>query len=335
MPAEPSPLAPIDAHVHLVGNGRRGSGCWLRLGATWWQKPLAKMMLRHIGLRDLSLQADDFDERYATHLLAQVRASSLGAIVLLAQDEVYASSGEKLAGRGSFYVPNEYLLSLCRQHPEFLPAVSIHPARPDALDELERCLAGGAVMLKLLPNCHNVDCAAPRYRKFWERLAEARLPLLAHTGSEHTVDVVEKKYQDPRILTVPLEIGVTVVAAHCATKSGLVDPEYFDVFARMLEQFPNLYGDTSAWNVPFRCKHARRCVGPKGGLLGERLLHGSDFPVLSNGLWAAMLRLIPWSEYRRWQREPNILERDYRLKLAMGFGPEHFTKVHGLLRAKV
>ena len=64
---------------------------------------------------------------------------------------------------GSFYVPNDYVLKLAREHPEFLPAVSIHPARPDALEELERCLAGGAVMMKCLPNCQNIDCNDRRF----------------------------------------------------------------------------------------------------------------------------------------------------------------------------
>ncbi len=36
-----SPLLPIEMHVHLVGNGLRGSGCWLLLAAPaqllpWW-----------------------------------------------------------------------------------------------------------------------------------------------------------------------------------------------------------------------------------------------------------------------------------------------------------
>ena len=43
---QPSVLKPVDMHVHVVGNGSGGSGCWLRLGATWWQKPLAAYMLR-------------------------------------------------------------------------------------------------------------------------------------------------------------------------------------------------------------------------------------------------------------------------------------------------
>jgi uncharacterized protein len=325
-------LAPLDMHVHLVGNGRSGSGCWLRLGATWWQKPLAAYMLRHVGLSGLSMQAPDFDERYTSHLQRLVRTSSIGAVVLLAQDEVYTANGDRMEGRGSFYVPNDYLFDVCRDVPEFFPAVSIHPARPDALEELESCLEQGAVMLKLLPNCHNVDCSLRPYRKFWERMAAAGLPLLAHTGGEHTVDVVDASLSDPRILKAPLEIGVKVIAAHCATRSGMRDPEYFDVFAEMLQRFPNLYGDTSAWHVPLRGRHAKRCVGPRSGILGRRLLHGSDFPVPCSGLWAALRRLVPWREYRKWQRQPNVLERDYQLKLAMGFSPEHFTRAWSLLR---
>src|SRR5438034_4729764 len=157
-----------------------------------------------------------------------------------------------MAGTGSFYVPNDYVLELARQHPEFLPAVSIHPARRDAIEELDRCITEGAAMMKCLPNCHNIDCCNPGYTRFWERMAEAGLPLLAHTGGEHTVPVIRKDYSDPRILKRPLEIGVTVIAAHCATKSGLTDREYFDVFADMTKQFPNLYGDLSAFNVPIR-----------------------------------------------------------------------------------
>src|SRR5215204_4269041 len=267
-------LAPIDMHVHLVGNGKSGSGCWLRLGATWWQKPLAAYMLRHIGLRDLSTQADDFDDRYVAHLLRLVRTSTVGALVLLAQDEVYTRDGNRMEGRGSFYVPNDYLFDVCREHPEFFPGASVHPARPDAMEELDSCIEQGAVLLKLLPNCHNIDCQHRQYLPFWERMAEAGLPLLAHTGGEHTVDVIEPAYSDPRGLIGPLEAGVTVIAAHCATKSGFRDPDYFDVLAEMLQKYPNLYADTSAWNVPLRGRHVRRCVGRKANVPPERLLHG-------------------------------------------------------------
>jgi len=318
---------PIDAHVHIVGTGAGGSGCWLRVPL--WHRPLAAFMLQHIGLPISAAGSADFDRVYVERLLEMVRGSSLGGIVILAHDNVYDADGRIMEGAGSFYVPNEYVLRLAREHPEFLPAVSIHPARPDALEELERCLAAGAVMMKCLPNCHNIDCSDPGYTRFWERMAEARLPLLAHTGGEHTVPVVRPEFADPRTLTRPLEIGVTVIAAHCATKSGALDPEYFEVFSEMLGRFENLYGDTSAFNVPIRGRHVRECLREP---IVSRVVHGSDFPVPVYGHWAWAQRFVSWSDFRRCEKSENILERDYQLKLAMGFPPEHFTRIHRLLR---
>ena len=230
---------------------------------------------------------------------------------------------------GSFFVPNDHVLSLARKHPEFLPAVSIHPARPDALEELVRCIAGGAVMMKCLPNCQNINCNDRRFTEFWERMAQAKLPLLAHTGGEHTLPVVRKDYADPRVLTLPLECGVTVIAAHSATKSGLLDPEYFHVFSEMTRRFPNLYGDTSAFNVPIRGQHVQECLREP---LASRLVHGSDYPVPVNGHFAWGGGFVSWKDFRRCQKITNILERDYQLKLAMGFPPDHFTRIGGLLR---
>jgi uncharacterized protein len=327
MPQNATPPMPplIDMHVHIVGNGLRGSGCWMKVGT--WHRPLAAFMLHHIGV-GVSTRAPEFDDAYANHLAKLVRGSSLSAAVILAQDEVFAASGTKM-DFGSFYVPNDYVLKLSREHPEFLPAVSIHPARADALDELARCLDLGAVMLKLLPNCHNVDCNDGRYRKFWERMAEAKLPLLAHTGGEHTVPVFDKKLSHPHVLRLPLECGVTVIAAHCATKSGLTDREYFHVFCDMLAQHPNLYGDTSAFNVPIRGRHIRKCLQPE---ITTRLLHGSDYPVPVFGHWAWAQRFIDWRNFRDAERIENVLEKDYQLKRCMGFGADHFTRVHSLLR---
>ena len=165
--------------------------------------------------------------------------------------------------------------------------------------------------------------------RFWERMAEARLPLLAHTGGEHTVPVVRADFADPRILTLPLECGVTVIAAHCGTKSGLFDPEYFHVFAEMTRRFPNLYGDTSAFNVPIRGRHMRECLAPP---LLERMVQGSDYPVPVHGHFAWARGLVDWKTFRCWERQPNVLERDYQLKVAMGFPRETFTRIWGLLR---
>jgi len=319
----------IDLHVHVVGTGAGGTGCWYRprgltrLGEPW--------MLRGFGLDSRSI-GGDLDGIYAERLHSLVRASSLDAVVVLAQDEPHDASGRPIPDRGSFFVPNDYVLGLAGAHPEFLAGISIHPARKDALAELERCLLGGAALLKCLPNCQNIDWSERRYTGFLERMAEAGLPLLAHTGGEHTLPVLDKRLADPRVLLRPLEIGVTCIAAHCGTASGLFDPDYFGVFAGLVKRFPNLYGDNSAFNVPngsLRAKHLDRCLEPP--LLG-RILHGSDSPVPVFGHEAYLRGYIARRSFRASLRETNPLERDYQLKRAMGFPPESFERAAGLLR---
>jgi hypothetical protein len=62
------------------------------------------------------------------------------------------------------------------------------------------------------------------------------------------------------------------------------------------------------------------------------LIHGSDFPVPVYGHFPWLRGFIDWPTFRRWERHPNPLERDYQLKLAMGFPAETFTRIWKLLR---
>lgn len=315
-----------DGHVHLVGNGLSGSGCWLRLDGLW-HRALGEVMRRTIGL-EATATARDFDESFVAHLAGLVAGSSVDGALLLAQDEVYEDDGRKM-DFGSFYVPNEYLFKVCAEHPEFLPAVSIHPGRKDALEELERCLAAGARALKLLPNCQNVNCSLPQYEAFWRRMAAAGLPFLSHTGGEMTVPVVNRSYQDPRILRRPLELGVKVIAAHASGNSHFFDPNYFGELVRLMDEFPGLYADTSALNSPVRSGLLKK-VRASGRQ--DRFLHGSDYPVPVGALWVRLRGLISTAQWREAARIPNLLERDAYLKRAMGFDEGHFTRLGEILR---
>ena len=316
----------LDIHVHAVGNGSSGSGCWLRSPVA--RRPLQALMVRHIGLPGSALRGD-LDNLYTARLLECIRKSSLHGVVLLAQEMPYDESGKVMADRGTAFVPNDYVLSLADKHPELLPAVSIHPAREDALEELERCAAAGAVMMKCLPNCQNIDCRNPKYRPFWERMAELGMPLMAHTGGEHVLDVVRPELADPRILSTPLECGVTVIAAHCAAKSGLTDPQYFHLLPSLFQRYPNLFVDVSAMNIPLRARLLRQCLRDP---YRDRIIHGSDFPVPVFGHFALLSGLLSWNQFWHWQRHPNPLERDYQFKRAMGFKDPVFTRATRLLR---
>jgi uncharacterized protein len=320
----------IDCHVHVVGNGSGGTGCWFRpRGVTRLGAPF---LLHSVGL-PRSVLRGDLDATYAGRILQFVRESSLDAAVILAHDEPYRKTGERIADTGSLYVPNDYVLGLARRHREFLPAVSIHPARSDALDELERCLAAGAVMLKCLPNCQNIDWSLPRYTAFLERMAASGLILLAHTGSERVLPVLAPELARPQVLTRPLEIGVTCIAAHCGTGMMLIDPDYFDEFVAMTRRFPRLYGDNSALascNFRTRPSALRRLV--QDSELAARIVHGSDLPVSVSGSLAWATGIIPWRTYRATAAIANPLERDAQLKRAMGFTEATFTRLAGLLR---
>ncbi len=284
-------------------------------------------MVREVGLPRSAIE-QDLDRLYRERLLSLVRSSTLDAVLLLAQEVPRDDRGRELPGAGTFFVPNDYVLGLAREHPEFVPAVSIHPARPDAMDELERCLAEGARVMKCLPNCQNINCSDARYAPFWERMAETGMILLAHTGGEVTLPVIRAEYADPRVLELPLRCGVKVIAAHCSGRSCFHDRDYTGVLLGMFQQFPNLYGDNSALCSPVRSRTLRRIIRPE---LFPRIVHGSDFPIPVSGLGPWVRRVISWRQYRSGMREGNVLERDFGFKRAMGFPKETFTRLDHLM----
>lgn len=309
----------IDSHVHLVGTGAGGSGCWYpRRGRYRWMVPLLAWCF---GLSPRVFRGD-FDQRYVERLRQHLRHSSLGAVVLLALDRPRHADGTPWTDADSFHVPNAAVLRLAARHPEFLAGVSIHPARPDAEDELAACLEAGAVLLKLIPSCQNIDLSDRRHRRFWERVAEAGLPVLVHTGREGALEELRPEWGRPRVLAPLLRRGLTVIAAHCG---GI----YQDEFTQMLAEYPSLYGDTAAFNVPF---HPRAIAPLLRADVVSRLVHGSDLPAPVSAYGSWLRGDIPWRVARRLARIGNPLERDVRLKRALRFPEEVFTRAWDLLR---
>ena len=317
----------IDCHVHLVGDGSSESGCWFRLDSAY-QRLQARLMLQGMGIDPQYLNGG-LDAVYVETMARMVRESSLDAIVLLAQDVPYDRNGQPLPEKAAYYVPNDFLFDAVEKHPGlFIPAVSIHPGRPDAMEELQRCVDRGAQVLKLLPNCLDIDYTEDRYREFWQCMAENGLILLSHTGGEKTLPVINHALSDPALLHAPLECGVNCIAAHAAGRSGLVDPDYTDQLIEMFRDYPHLYADNSALSSLNRARTVKKILNE---IALPRILHGSDLPVpiMGSGPWAN--RLIGWSDYRRCKAITNPLERDYQLKLTMGFPVSSFQTLATLL----
>lgn len=321
----------IDCHVHLVGTGTSNSGCWYRpKGLTKYGEPI---MTKAIGLTVKDLHGPEFDQLYIRKLVKNIRESSLiDKALILAHELPHTEDGTPLPERSSLYVPNDYVLKVAAEHPEFLPAVSIHPAKKGALEELNECLDRGAAALKCLPNVQGIAWNNPRYTKFLERMAEAGLPLLAHTGSERTMPVIDHAHACPTVLTRALEIGVTCIAAHSGTGMMVLDPDYLHVFLRMLDKYPNLYGDNSALaGLSFRLRSSANRTLTSSPVI-DRILHGSDLPVPSNGLLPLLGGMIDWSDFWEVRKITNPFERDARLKQMLGYREENFTLASRILR---
>lgn len=316
----------IDGHVHFVGDGSNESGCWLR-SSTLLDRIVEPIVKAQAGILKSSRQ-HGVDQAYEERLIGLIDDSLLDAVLLLAMDYPYDEDGNCLKKKAKFYVPNDHVLGLAKKKAQIIPACSIHPARKNAIQELERCVEQGAKVLKLLPNCHNVDCSDTRYRIFWERLAKLNMPFLAHTGGEFSVPVLNAKFADPRILRLPLECGVKVIAAHGAGKSGLWDPDYTADLLRMMDEFANLFTDNSALASPNRWRTIPALLDPK---IQSRVIHGSDFPIPSGGLGPWMGKLLSGADYSKSRKIKNPLERDVFIKKAIGFKENTFTVLGEIL----
>ena len=316
----------IDGHVHFVGDGSNESGCWLR-SSTLLDRIVEPIVKAQAGISKSSRQLG-VDQAYEERLIGLIDDSLLDAVLLLAMDYPYDEDGNCLKKKAKFYVPNDHVLGLAKKKAQIIPACSIHPARKNAIQELERCVEQGAKVLKLLPNCHNVDCSDTRYRFFWERLAKLNMPFLAHTGGEFSVPVLNAKFADPRILRLPLECGVKVIAAHGAGKSGLWDPDYTADLLRMMDEFANLFTDNSALASPNRWRTIPALLDPK---IQSRVIHGSDFPIPSGGLGPWMGKLLSGANYSKSRKIKNPLDRDVFIKKAIGFKENTFTVLGEIL----
>jgi predicted TIM-barrel fold metal-dependent hydrolase len=314
----------IDAHVHLAGVGDSGSGC--HIAAHKFNSLLYKLMRKKLGIyrahRDGRL-----DVEYLTRLERDVQTaidhSALDGAVVFAHDRLYSDNGEVSPARQELYVPNDYLFACCERpalRGRLLPAMSVHPYRFDALDETLRWIERGAAAMKWLPNSQNIDPRDQRCIPIYRALAEHGVPLIAHTGGEHTVTIVRAELGNPCLLQPALDEGVTVILAHCGSKSGLFDTDWLPAFVKLARSQPNCYGDTSAFCTPGRTRWIGRLINEG---IARKLIHGSDYPVPPYA-WGAAAKL-GIQKTLELQRVWSYLERDIRIKRELGMPEEVFT----------
>ena len=283
----------LDCHVHVIGLGTGGSGCFVNSRMRSLTHPLAyarfAIYRRAAGIDDLSVA----DQRYAEHLVALARGyQPHGRLLALAFDYVHREDGSRDLEASEFHVPNDYVLQLVRDHGDvLLPCASIHPYRMDAVAELERVAAAGVRAIKWLPSAMRIDPSSPICDPFYERAAQLGICLVTHGGREAAVDVDDaQKLSNPLHLRRPLDAGVKVVVSHCASSgdgedldvSGAAKPRVsnLDLFFRLMDEKRyegRLFGDVSATTQFNRCDVLGAILARTD--LHHRLVNGSDYPL--------------------------------------------------------
>lgn len=320
----------IDIHCHAAGIGAGNSGCFIspKLRSSWKYR----FYLKSFGVTDTELEREG-DGLVLRRISERLAASSrVQQAVVLAMDGVVDGSGQLDRDRTEMYIPNEFLARECRRYPNLLFGASVNPLRPDALEHLDAAAAAGAVLVKWLPSIQGTDPADRRLVPFYRHLAHLGLPLLTHTGLEESFTRADNSLADPARLRLPLEEGVTVIAAHCATSGQSNGERNLVRLLPLFAQFPNLYADISALTQVNRWGHLERVLAHRE--IHGRLLYGTDMPLPATGLtspWFHLLRLGP-GEARRLAAIGNPWDQDVELKLALGMPEEILFRAAGVLR---
>jgi hypothetical protein len=322
----------IDIHCHTAGIGAGDSGCFIseRLKKSW----KFHIYMKAFGITGAEVAACG-DALIIERLSARLADSRyVGSAVILAMDGVTGSNGELDLAKTEMYVPDDFISVEVCKYTNLHFGASINPYRRDAVERLDKAADNHAVLIKWLPNIQLIDPSDRKIIPFYRRLRDLGLPLLAHTGHEYSFTRTRNDFADPERLRLPLEFGVTVIAAHTATSGRNNGMSNFDRILPMFKQYPNLYADISSLTQINKIGHLKKVLGHAN--LHEKLLYGSDMPLPETGISSPFFfaHNIGLVEGYRIARIENPWDRDVSLKLALGVPLLVFEKAFELFHRK-
>ncbi|MGZ9143446.1 MAG: amidohydrolase family protein [Candidatus Binatia bacterium] len=288
------PARLVDFHTHVIAIGTSVKDAFINSKMRSGINLERLKFLLYASASDIK-NIDNTDQEYVNRLVLLARANKRqGKYRILAFDKHYRPDGTVDLTKTTMYVPNDYVVELARQYPDvFLPVISLHPYRRDAIDELDRWSQAGVKYIKWLPNAMGMDPANNAIEPFYRKMKAHNMILLSHGGEELAVDAAEdQELGNPLRLRKPLDMGIRVIIAHAASLGSCADLDNgqgnnakqancFDLFLRLIEEAKYrglLFGEVSAMlqfnrmPVPFSTLLKRQDLHP-------RLVNGSDYPL--------------------------------------------------------
>jgi hypothetical protein len=322
----------VDIHVHTAGIGARGSGCYIAPALRDSYKFRWYLSAFGVSRDELESSGDEIIfQRIAQRIEASVEVSQA---VVLAMDGVIDENGALDKARTQVYVPNDFVRRETDRYEVLLFGASVNPYRPDAIARLRAAKDAGAVLVKWIPSIMRIDPSDPGIIPFYETLVELDLPLLIHVGQERSFSAANDELSDPARLELPLDIGVTVVAAHIATTGENEGEGNFERLLPLFERYPNLYTEISSLTQINKLGYLYEALQVPG--LSERMLYGSDWPLQFFPLVSPWYQIghIGIGEIRAVTSLKNKWDRDVALKRAMGVPDAVFARTRVVLKLK-
>ncbi|MEO8384568.1 MAG: amidohydrolase [Betaproteobacteria bacterium] len=282
-----------DCHVHLLGLGESGGGAWVtpKMQSIWRIRMYAQYRF-FLNASCVDPELKNVDRDYLLRLQALLSDFPVGfRAMVMAFDRTHDVHGNIKLEQSAFYIPNTYASGIAAAHASrFGWVASIHPYREDAADAVALVVKQGALAVKWLPPAMGIDPASPLCDRLYDAMAKHDLPLITHGGEERAVEGAHRPdFGNVLKLRRPLERGVRVVIAHCASMGTDVDldkgnsgpeVECFKLFERLMasrEFEGRLFGDISALPQTNRFAYLEQIL--KHREWAGRLLNGSDYPL--------------------------------------------------------
>ncbi len=162
-------------------------------------------------------------------------------------------------------------------------------------------------------------------------MVQLKLPLLTHTGMEKSFANAKDELADPERLKLPLELGVTVIAAHIATTGKSQGQDNFSRILPMIKKYPNLYVDISSLTQVNKLNYLATALQDNN--IKQKMIYGSDWPLTFFPLTSPWYHLNHISIKDAWEAGAikNQWDRDVALKTAFKVPDEVFLRTQSVL----
>ncbi len=212
---------------------------------------------------------------------------------------------------------NKQTAEICKNNPNFLYGTNLNPTDKEIENKVEQEIKNNAVLVKIIPSFQNIDLSDKNCSLFFEILKENKLPLLVHTGIEHTVKGGNQELNNPKKLEPAAKNGNIIIAAHCGSKLNFWERDYFDEWSKLAYKYENFYGDLSAM-IPFYRKDIIKKL-LKDKTLCSKLIFGTDFPS------------YPFPNINKHNIKENIFSDWYYFFKEIGFDNDIFNRAEKIL----